>query len=488
MFRLLNEISALNPSQSKNRWIASLCSFIVHLALLIVLAIWTVVGVGIGSKLTIYSGQESAQSDTVETVELATENDTQESSANTGPSSLTTTTISSNQSSVLEPGAEVDTNPQASLTDMIQLSGASSPQLATGFLELSLDSRTAANRPVAAVKHGATPASEKAVEMALAYLARHQKNNGAWSLGTEVCEGECTDGCEELDRHEIAGTGLALLCFLGAGHTMNQGEYSDHVSKGIYFLLQTMQFKPDGQGYWLTEVAHAQMYEHGMATLALCEALQMTGDTSLRGACEAAVKFIFAAQHTDGGWNYHPKGPGDLSIVGWQMLALKSASAAKIPVPYEVLRECDKFLESQVAQGFMYKYRKQAVSDSMTAIGNLIRLFRGWSTTDGAILRAQSHIAKAAPSVDDVYYNYYATQFMFHLGGPRWQNWNAVMRELLVNSQVKQGHMSGSWFFERNPFNRKGGRLYVTAMCCLTLEVYYRCLPVYENSSEEFRF
>ncbi len=82
----------------------------------------------------------------------------------------------------------------------------------------------------------------------------------------------------------------------------------------------------------------------------------------------------------------------------------------------------------------------------MTSIGNLIRLFRGYPVTDPAIRRANEWLAKQAPSVNDVYYNYYATQFMFHVGGDRWKNWNAVMRELLVQSQTFKGPWQGVGF------------------------------------------
>ena len=92
--------------------------------------------------------------------------------------------------------------------------------------------------------NGATPASEAAVELALAYLARQPATE--WLLDhahgrLPFAMANATNGTLDLDPHEIAGTGLALLCFLGAGHTMHEGQYSENVNKGVYFLIQNLK-------------------------------------------------------------------------------------------------------------------------------------------------------------------------------------------------------------------------------------------------------
>jgi hypothetical protein len=479
----------VSGSRAKTHWIASLSSFVVHLFLMLVLAIWTVVGIGTGRKISMESGLNDDTGEQIETLEISEQSNSDDSPSGSGTDALTTTTILSDTPQLQDPLEGAKTGQIETLSDAIRFSGQTLSSGPSGFVGLSVESRSSDNRRATAARHGGTPASEAAVEAALAYLARHQKNNGSWSMGFEVCNDECTDGCRDLDKKEIAATGLALLCFLGAGHTMHQGEYSDHVSRGVYYLVQNMKFRKDNtQGYWLTEQAAAQMYEHGIATLALCESLQMTGDTSLKEPCQAAINYIVAAQHKDGGWGYHPSTPGDLSIVGWQLMALKSASAAGIKVFHETLHLADGFLKREASGPFLYTYRRGKPTASMTAIGNLIRIFRGNTLTDGALMRANEYIAKQGPSRVDSYYNYYATQFMFQMGGERWKNWNLVMRELLVQTQVQQGHMAGSWFMDGELPYPNAGRMYVTAMNCLTLEVYYRYLPVYESSPEEFKF
>jgi hypothetical protein len=79
-----------------------------------------------------------------------------------------------------------------------------------------------------------------------------------------------------------------------------------------------------------------------------------------------------------------------------------------------------------------------------------------------------------------MYFNYYATQVMHQWGGEEWTKWNNVMRERLVQTQKKTGHAAGSWDLA-DPHGGTGGRLYMTCLATMTLEVYYRHLPIYEK-------
>jgi len=487
----------VNHSKSKNPWIAGLSSFAIHLAILLIMAIWTIAGTGVGHRLSIEAGVSNTDAESFQTVVIESQANDEASQSGVFSEPIQSSILASDaQPTLLTVPGELSQKSET-LSDTIRLSGAQGKGNGTSFVSSSLEGRTPKNRAITGERNGATPASEASVEAALAYLARHQRNNGSWTvrLDEEPCSGQCDHGGFEKDPHEIAATGLALLCFLGAGHTMHTGEYSEQVSRGVYFLVQNLKIH-SGRGTWLTTVAKSEMYEHGIATLALCEALAMTGDAELRDTCQAAITHIIYAQHTDGGWDYHPKSPGDLSIVGWQVMALKSAVSAKLAVNAETVRGIDLFLRQHSKGEFMFVYRNGLKpSASMTAIGTLMRIFRGWSKTDPAMIKAIDYLAKEGPSSSDVYYNYYATQVLFHHHGKSWKDWNERMREYLVNSQEKNGHMAGSWWFLTDPknpasviANQTGGRLYVTAMCCLTLEVYYRYLPVYDSVTEDFQF
>jgi hypothetical protein len=228
------------------------------------------------------------------------------------------------------------------------------------------------------------------------------------------------------------------------------------------------------------------MYNHGIAAFALCEAYQLSEDPDLKEPAQRAIDFIASAQSYQGGWGYLPRQPGDLTLSGWQIMALKSAFAAGLYVPPSAILRIDPFLDTQMADsGVTYGYRRKGASPTCTAIGMLVRLFRDWMHTDPRIMAGAEFLLKSGPSNSDVYFNYYATLTLFHLGAGYWEEWNPKIREHLVNTQVHQGHEAGSWYFD-NPFGKEGGRVYTTAMCAMTLEVYYRFSPLYQQTDQPF--
>jgi hypothetical protein len=120
-----------------------------------------------------------------------------------------------------------------------------------------------------------------------------------------------------------------------------------------------------------------------------------------------------------------------------------------------------------------------------TSIGILLRLFLGDSRTDPDISDGLRLIAQDTDYGRDIYYRYYATLALFHAGGPAWQTWNAKCRDYLISTQARTGHEVGSWHFDHR-FGNEGGRLYSTAMATMTLEVYYRYSPLYQQAEQPF--
>jgi hypothetical protein len=126
-------------------------------------------------------------------------------------------------------------------------------------------------------------------------------------------------------------TGLALLSFLGAGHTHYEGQFRTNVQHGLEFLLRSQH--RDGSLAGSAEL-FAAMYCHGLAFLAVSEAYAMTGDERLRPYVERAQQYtLWRRRSEDGGWRYQ-RGDreGDTSQLGWQLMALRSAEMAGIPI------------------------------------------------------------------------------------------------------------------------------------------------------------
>ena len=327
--------------------------------------------------------------------------------------------------------------------------------------------------------------------IALHWLSEHQNYDGSWTFAHDKspkCHGACKD--PGYAPGKIAATALALLPFLGTGQTHHEGQYKRTIDLGLKFLVRTMQMEGDLGSLF---EQGGQMYGHGLAAIVLCEAYGMTHDQALQAPAQAAVNFIVRAQDPlGGGWRYMPQQPGDTSVVGWQLMALKSAQMAYLRVPNGTMRKADYFLDHvQSDRGAVYGYTgPEARRPATTAIGLLCRMYLGWHHEMQPLERGVQILSVLGPSIDstanknNMYYNYYATQVMHHYGGYRWQRWNEVMREYLIKTQAKRGHETGSWYFDGSDHGApSGGRLYFTAMAAMTLEVYYRYMPLYRPQS-----
>jgi len=334
---------------------------------------------------------------------------------------------------------------------------------------------------------GGTDASEAAVAKGLIWLRNHQFPDGSWNFN-HLLHPRCD--CSQPGTFFVntnAATAMALLAFLGAGQTHEDGDYQPEVQQGIDYLLA--RGMPVGKGicYYGDLTGPQTFYTHGLVTIALSEAHAMTSDPKLRPAVTGAVEFLAATQESGGGWRYYPGQPGDTSVVAWQLMALKSAQFSRIPVPPKTIAGVDKFMHSVSSmRGSQYSYtpeRKETPTPSMTAAGLLCRMYMEWKDNGG--LQAGIRILdQHGPEPEGMYYNYYATQVMHHWGGPEWERWNVVMREHLINTQIQAGHATGSWDIA-DRHGAVGGRLYMTTLALLTLEVYYRHLPLYQKDRVE---
>lgn len=343
---------------------------------------------------------------------------------------------------------------------------------------------------------GGNAESERAVALGLAWLAKKQKADGSWEYDTGKKE------------HKLAATGMALLPFLAAGETHKPTKdkdmkYQKTVYNGLSYLLKACPLVGANVGRMSDN-----MYENAIAAIPLCEAYGMTKDPVLKPYAQAAINFIQKAQGPNGSWGYAALSDGDTSIVGWQIQALAAAKLSKdLVVDDRVIKKATKFLDF-VANGSrksMYGYSEPTTAKpgtGLTAVGLLCRYYvNGWGPNHPGMSDGVAGLMKNPPTagpVRDMYYYYYATQVVHFSEGEDWKTWNegpkqengtrkGGMRDWLVKAQQhKEGANLGSWDPEGGGgwIGTNCGRLGTTAMCLLTLEVYYRHLPLYKRSAD----
>ena len=359
-------------------------------------------------------------------------------------------------------------------------------------------SRGTGSRKALLGRYGGTRQTERAVAAALYWLANHQSNDGSWSLRNyqKQCKDKsCTGpgGQESLS----AATAMGLLPYLAAGQTHSSaGPFQRVIGAGVYWLISHQQADGD-----LSAKAGQQMYSHGLAAIALCEDYGMSRDRSVGVAAQKAINFIEAAQNTNtGGWRYHPGEEGDTSVVGWQLMAIKSAEMAGLQVNPGVLEGTKKWLNSVSKGGggsssglgggqFSYQPGGGAMPTT-SAVGLLCSQYLHAGRQDPVIVGGVQYLMANQPDkqTHNLYYWYYATQVMHNMADKDWDTWNRKMRTILVNTQSREGCANGSWDPDkpqRDVWGGAGGRVMMTSLSALTLEVYYRYLPLYKLDKPE---
>ncbi|MFM7740292.1 MAG: prenyltransferase/squalene oxidase repeat-containing protein, partial [Planctomycetota bacterium] len=335
---------------------------------------------------------------------------------------------------------------------------------------------------------GGSERTEQAVTAALAWLANQQRPDGRWDPrmtggGIERSElGQERRGAGLRSDNGI--TGLALLAFLGAGHTTEKGEYREVVARGVEYLVRTQSSDGFLGGAALN---FERTYCHGMATLALAEALALSSDERLKPAVQRAVSYTVNAQsRQDGGWRYQPGESGDMSQFGWQVLALHSAELGGVFTPEQTREGMRRFLGASTrggARGLGCYRPGEGVSPTMTAEALLCRHLIEREIDPRTVDEATNYLLQSLPSERAVneYYWYYGTLAMYHVGGRPWQRWNERLTEVLISRQIVAGADAGAWPAD-GMWAGYGGRVFSTALSTLCLEVYYRYQPSHEKN------
>ncbi|MEK7270291.1 MAG: hypothetical protein AAB215_05025 [Planctomycetota bacterium] len=338
-----------------------------------------------------------------------------------------------------------------------------------------------------------TPASEGAVERGLSFLARTHLN-GHWDCGRfggrRLPHPEVVP--EDQDGYDVAVTSLGLLTFLGAGHTTTSPKYGPLVRETLYWLEQK-QDKTTGK--W-----PGSHYTQGIATLAAAEAYGMgCGQEEM---ARRGLAYLGKAQNPGGGWNYflQNRARNDTSISGWALMALKSAQLAELPVDPSLFAGAKRHFDGVIPdagtsnagdwkifyarEGDKFIRNTTAGIDAVGAITMLSLLYLGMTPDTSIAIKAAEYYKARKPNLSDLYYTYYGTLAMFQMGGDYWKAWNANLRDPLVAAQIRGGPDDGSWDPGGDLWGAAGGRIYSTALAVMTLEVYYRHLPIYKDAKK----
>jgi hypothetical protein len=343
--------------------------------------------------------------------------------------------------------------------------------------------------------NGGTRETEAAVAKGLAYLAKIQRSTGGW--------GNYEERDDKYGQFAVGKTGLALLAFLGAGHThVSHTEYSDNVMRAIAFLLALQD--PDSGHF-----GDSEAYSHGIATYALAECYALTGESELRRPLERAVAHILAKQNhardprLAGGWSYYYRDDRvydrwpRTSITVWQVMALESARLAGLSVPEQAFEDAAAFIrnaEDEERGWFRYNHDPSRLSSSwptlpastpaalfaLSLVGQDINAQELTSARDFVLSRTPSEYKRGSENdfiqrgQGNLYFWYYGTLSMFRAGGNAWQRWNTGMKEALVRGQKKDGSWAPIDLYCNYARDDEHDRSYSTAMCVLSLEVYYR--------------
>ena len=314
-----------------------------------------------------------------------------------------------------------------------------------------------------------------ATDRALKFLRRTQNPDGSWS--------------SPLFNRNTGVASLAVMAFMAKGHTPRDGKYADVIRKGIDYVLSSVDEKT-GLIAAKDSLSQGPMYSHGISTLMLSQAVGMTSgarEKRIRAVLADAVKLILQAQKVtrsvpaqQGGWRYHATSrDSDVSVTGWQLLALRGAKNAGADVPLAAINDAVAYVKRAASPGGGFGYLSRGPTiRGRAGIGMLCLEICAKHHTREALAAGDYLLKNPSKWPDEYFYYgvYYSAHGMYLVGGKYWESFRPHMETLLLGLQ----DYDGGWPAPTN-YERHAGRAYYTAMSVMALSVNDHYLPIYER-------
>ncbi len=328
----------------------------------------------------------------------------------------------------------------------------------------------------------------EAIERALLWLARHQRDDGRWAAAgfLELCPKGRSCGGPGNPMNDVGVTGLACLALLGNGTTLRYGTHKDSLRRAVDWLR-----KQQGEDGLLGAASGATyLYSHTIATTALSRAYWKSRYRPLKAACRRAVRFIEDARNPKRVWRYFPRsGENDSSMTAWMTTALLEAKSSRLEVDPKALEAAASWFRSvtdprtgrvgytklgEVSSRDPARQRLFPASstEALTAAGAFCRIALGGDPKKEADLETGLRTVRALePAWDpkggglDFYYWYFGMRLV-RLPEVRMRNWRRALCRTLLEAQREDGHAEGS-FDPAGAWGDQGGRIYATALALL---------------------
>ena len=341
-----------------------------------------------------------------------------------------------------------------------------------------------------------------AIDLGLKFLAHSQSADGSFPVEANP---KAWAGFDTLkyEKRKMEVTSLAVLAFLGDGETWLEHDtkkplYEKQVRAAVKWMAQNQG--PDGLFGPGFGDGLQFMYNHGVATLAMCEVAGLTGDEYLRQSAQKGIDYIVKSQNTLNGWNHfatQPGGDADTSVSAWQVQALYAAREAGLNVPDDTMKRALEMFRKATQQDGQVVYSigyapEKTFNPSLCGIGLMMREMLG-DDPHAPIFKAMAQkIVQALPKTQaswgegwspntrndndlerhtyDPYMMYFCTYGVFMLGGKEWDLWQEGMKRSMIEMQSNDGCWRCNDYYGTVHL----GMIYSTALSVLTLQVYYR--------------